>query len=85
MSSHCRRGSGVKCASTAAMDNERKLLEVLHRHPHPNILTVHGIVVDAPDKQVKLVMALCPGGSLDKDLTAIRNEGGVCVTMGPID
>ena len=58
-----------------AIDNERKLLELLHLHPHANILSIHGIVVETP--QLKLVMAYCPGGSLDSHLEASRQAGAV--------
>ena len=69
--------NGVKCANTAAIDNERKLLELLLCHPHKNILVVYGIVTDAPDGSVRLVMAYCPGGSLDSYLCHIRDAGEV--------
>ena len=66
---HGFASTGVKCASSAAMANERKLLELLAQHPHTNILTVYGIVIDAAD--LKLVMQYCRGGSLDKHLAKV--------------
>ena len=71
------KANGVSCANKAAIDNERTLLELLLQHPHKNILVVYGIVTDAPDGSVRLVMAYCSGGSLDTYLTAIREAGEV--------
>ena len=42
---------------------------MLAQHPHTNILTVYGIVIDAAD--LKLVMQYCRGGSLDKHLAKV--------------
>ena len=71
------KGNGVSCINTAAIDNERKLLELLLQHPHRNILVVYGIVTDAPDGRVRLVMAHCAGGGLDSYLGQLRESGKV--------
>ena len=71
------KANGVNCANTSAIDNERTLLELLLRHPHKNILVVYGIVTDAPDGSVRLVMAYCAGGSLDSHLSRMRESGEV--------
>ena len=74
------KANGVSCANAAAIDNERRLLELLLQHPHRNILVVYGICLDAADGCVRLVMAYCAGGSLDGYLAAIREAGQVCVS-----
>ena len=71
------KANGVSCLNTAAIDNERRLLELLLQHPHKNILVVYGIVTDAPDGAVRLVMAYCEGGSLDAFLASYRERGEV--------
>ena len=71
------KANGVSCMNVAAIDNERKLLELLLQHPHRNILVVYGIVIDAPDGNVRLVMAYCSGGGLDGYLSTIRESGEV--------
>ena len=71
------KSNGIDCLNTTAIDNERELLELLLQHPHRNILVVYGIVVDAPDDVVRLVMAYCGGGSLDAYLTALRESESV--------
>ena len=71
------KANGVQCINTLAIDNERTLLELLLRHPHKNLLVVYGIVTDAPDGSVRLVMAYCAGGSLDSYLSNIRELGEV--------
>ena len=71
------KANGVSCMNTTAIDNERKLLELLFQHPHRNILAVYGIVTDAPDGNVRLVMAYCNGGSLDTYLNTVREAGEV--------
>ena len=71
------KANGVSCMNTTAIDNERRLLERLLQHPHRNILVVYGIVTDAPDGNVRLVMAYCHGGSLDNYLNAVRESGEV--------
>ena len=77
------KSNGIDCVNTAAIDNERELLELLLQHPHRNILVVYGIVTDAPDEVVRLVMAYCGGGSLDAYLAAVRESGSVrCVSDG---
>ena len=66
--------------SRAAIDREKALLEVLLRHPHRNILVVYGVCVDASsDAGMQLVMAYCPGGSLEHYLEGIRGSGQVRV------
>ena len=79
--------NGVSCVNVAAIDNERKLLERMLQHPHKNILVVYGIVTDAPDGNVRLVMAHCSGGSLDGYLNTVRESGHVrtFVTRAPPD
>ena len=72
------KANGVSCMNATAIDNERELLEILFRHPHGNILVVYGIITDAPDGSVRLVMAYCAGGSLDAHLNNIRDAGEVC-------
>ena len=74
------KANGVSCMNIDAIDNERKLLELLLRHPHKNILVVYGIVADAPDGTVRLVMAHCPGGSLDGFLNSFRGSDEVLPT-----
>ena len=75
------KANGINCVNTAAIDNERRLLELLLRHPHKNILVVYGIVTDASDGAVRLVMMHCAGGSLDAYLTGIRERGEVCMSV----
>ena len=77
------KANGIDCINTAAIDNERRLLETLLQHPHKNILVVYGIVTDAPDGAVRLVMAYCPGGSLDGYLRGVRESDGVRTILGP--
>ena len=72
--------NGVTCLSQTAIDNERKLLEVLLPRPHRNVLTVYGIVLDAPDGVMRLVLQYCPGGSLDKFLSQYKEPSNpVCL------
>ena len=71
------KANGVSCLNVAAIDNERKLLELLLQHPHRSILVVYGIVTDAPDGNVRLVMAYCSGGGLDGYLKSVRESGEV--------
>ena len=71
------KSNGVSCMNIAAIDNERRLLELLLQHPHRNILVVYGIVTDAPDGHVRLVMAHCPGGGLDSFLNSVHKSGEV--------
>jgi serine/threonine protein kinase len=61
--------NGTECANSAAIENERRLYELLLRHPHDNILPVYGICTEAPDGKVRLVMRYCEKGSLDSYLT----------------
>ena len=71
------KANGVNCVSVTTIDNERKLLELLLQRPHRNILVVYGIVTDAPDGNVRLVMAYCPGCGLDGYLNSVRESGEV--------
>ena len=57
--------NGKLCADTAAIDHERELLDKLLRAPHDHVVTAFGVCVDAPDGAMRLVMRLCPLGSLD--------------------
>ena len=69
--------TGVTSTNAAAIGNEWRVLELLLQHPHPNVLAVYGVFTDAPDRVVRLVMAHCSGGSLDKYLDRIRESGEV--------
>ena len=71
------KANGVQCKNAAAIDNEAALLERLLLRPHKHILVVYGIVTDAPDGGVRLVMAHCAGGSLDGYLNRARQLEGV--------
>jgi serine/threonine protein kinase len=57
--------NGTNCVDAAAIDNERRLYELLLLNPHDHILPVYGICTDAPDGKVRLVMKFCERGSLD--------------------
>jgi serine/threonine protein kinase len=61
--------NGTDCVDGAAIDNERRLYELLLTNPHDHILPVYGICTDAPDGKVQLVMKYSAKGSLDKYLT----------------
>ena len=71
------KANGIHCASTDAIDNETRLLEVLMRYPHRNVVKVLGVCIDAPDGNVRLVMEYCSGGSLDSYLSRVRESGMV--------
>ena len=73
--------NGTTCVDGAAIDNERRLYELLLINPHDHILPVYGICTDAPDGRVRLVMKYCEKGSLDSYLveTARREVRVVCV------
>jgi hypothetical protein len=73
--------NGTDCVDAAAIDNERRLYELLLLNPHDHILPVYGICTDAPDGKVRLVMKFCERGSLDVLLRdhAQRLVGGVAV------
>ena len=73
------KSTGVSCSNAAAVDSERKLLEVLQQSPHKNVLVVYGICTDAPDGSMRLVMAFCSGGGLEKYLQGFRASGTVRV------
>ena len=62
------KANGISCIDQDAIGNERRWLEILAKYPHPNILVVYGIVVDASDGGVRIVMQYCAGGSLEKFL-----------------
>ena len=76
------KANGLACANVSAIANEERLLEVLRWHPHKNVLNVHGIVTDAYDGNVRLVLQYCRGGSLDKYLVELRNSGQVMIGVG---
>ncbi len=60
--------NGTNSTDTAAIDNERRLYELLLANPHENIVPVYGICTDGPGDQVRLVMKYCEKGSLDNFL-----------------
>ncbi len=69
--------NGTICVNTAAIDNERRLYELLKDNPHENIVPVYAICTDATDKKVRLVMRFCEKGSLDSYLLGTaRHEVG---------
>jgi hypothetical protein len=69
--------NGTTCANGDAIDNERRLYELLLSNPHENIVPVYAICTDAPDGKVRLVMRFCEKGSLDSHLTErARHEVG---------
>lgn len=70
------KANDVNCADVGAIENERRLLELMSRHPHENVVEVYGLCQDAPDGMLRLVMKLYAGGSLDKYLSQ-RWERGV--------
>ena len=70
--------NGTNCVDAAAIDNERRLYELLLLNPHDHILPVYGICTDAPDGKVRLVMKYCEKGSLDDYLTGTAKHE-VCV------
>ena len=74
------KANGEVCANTAAIEQEKALLDLLLRHPHANIIVVYGICLDAADGAVRLVMKYCEGGSLDAHLIQLRSSGKV---LGP--
>ncbi len=57
--------NGTNSADDTAIDNERRLYELLLTNPHDHILPVYGICKDAPDGKVRLVMKYSAKGSLD--------------------
>jgi hypothetical protein len=63
--------NGTDCVDGPAIDNERRLYELLKDNPHDNILPVYGICTDAPDGKVRLVMKYSAEGSLSDYLTGI--------------
>ncbi len=60
--------SGVSAGDHEALAREIELYEVLLKNPHPGVVQVLGVCVDAPDGQVRLVMRLCAKGSLESVL-----------------
>jgi hypothetical protein len=60
--------SGVSAGDREALAREIALYEVLLKNPHPGVVQVLGVCVDAPDGQVRLVMRLCAKGSLESML-----------------
>jgi serine/threonine protein kinase len=72
------KANGVACADTAAIDNELRLLALLQRFPHRNVIRMFGVCRDAPAGQgVLVVMEYCGGGSLDGYLRRVRGRGEV--------
>jgi hypothetical protein len=61
---------------SAAIDNERRLYELLSANQHDHILPVYGICTDAPDGKVRLVMKYSAKGSLSDYLTGTAKPGG---------
>jgi hypothetical protein len=70
--------NGTNCADAAAIDNERRLYDLLLLRPHENILAVYGICTDAPDGKVRLVMKYCEKGSLSEYLTGTAKHEVCC-------
>jgi hypothetical protein len=68
------KANGIACADAAAIDRERGMYERLLVHPHPNIVQVFGLCVDAPDGKMRLVMRLCAKGSLYALLVASQKQ-----------
>ena len=65
---------GVQFMSAAAIEKERRLSELLPQRRHRNILSVYGVVTDAPDGRCRLVMEYCSGGSLDAHLRMRKSD-----------
>ncbi len=79
----CNKCNGTDCVDGAAIDNERRLYELLLYNPHDNILPVYGICTDAPDGKVRLVMKYSAKGSLSDYLTGTaKPEVGASVEFG---
>jgi hypothetical protein len=74
--------NGTDCADTAAIDNERRLYELLKDNPHDHILPVYAICTDAPDGKARLVMKCCAKGSLDDYLVGVAKPE-VCGPPSP--
>jgi serine/threonine protein kinase len=70
------KSNGMGAGDVAALAAEVRLYERLAGSPHPNVVPVMGICVDAPDGKLRLIMRLCPKGSLDDLLAAARVEVG---------
>ncbi len=67
--------NGTDCIDGAAIDNERRLYELLLTNPHDNILPVYGICTDAPDGMVRLLMKYSAKGSLSDYLARTAKPG----------
>jgi hypothetical protein len=66
--------NGLGASDEAALDKEVELYSRLSGHPHPNVVAVMGICRDALDQKVRLVMRLCPKGSLEDWLASERRR-----------
>jgi hypothetical protein len=71
--------NGVHSFDVRAIENEAALYGRLHPHPHPNVLQVHGLCIDAPDGMVRLMMSFCEKGSLSGEL--LRMGSKVCTYL----
>ncbi len=69
-------------SDSAAIDNERRLYELVLAQPHDHVLQVLGICTDAPDGQLRLLMHLCEQGSLDAHLKNCKYQVGPFVAFG---
>jgi hypothetical protein len=75
--------NGTDCVDEAAIDNERRLYELLLTNPHDHILPVYGICTDAPDGKVRLVIKYSAKGNLSDYLTGTaKPEVGVAGVAG---
>jgi hypothetical protein len=64
--------NGLEASDEAALDKEVELYSRLS--PHPHVVAVMGICRDALDQKVRLVMRLCPKGSLEDWLASERRR-----------
>ena len=66
---HCKvalKFNGASCADPTAIDNEMRLLGLLLRRPHRNIVAMYGACTDAPDGKALMVMELCKESVYDR-------------------
>jgi hypothetical protein len=68
------KANGMGPGDAAALEAEVLLYTQLRDRPHPNIVQVVGVCVDAPDGKTRVVMRLCPKGSLEDLLAKARLE-----------
>ena len=74
-------GSGVdpdSACSAGTLALKEHVYERLSGSPHPNVVAVMGACVDAPDGKLRIVMRLCPKGSLDDLLVKARETVRSC-------